>query len=123
MSALPIPIVFAPGSYGAIVNNIVATEVTASQAYTINAQKGQLLTLIFGGGASNGDGGYDLQSMVTDPNGNGIPPDGNPVAFGTTLQLPLDGTYTIYVGISPMGNPWTGTLTLCALVVNPPPII
>jgi hypothetical protein len=117
----PVSIQFAPGSYAGIGNGQV-TVVTAAQPFTVAANAGQILTLIYGGGAPNGDGGYDLIATITDPNGNALP-EGNPVPSGYTATLPSTGTYTIMAGITPMGNMWTGTLSVCVLVVNPPPNI
>ena len=121
MATRPIPITFAPGSYAGIANGQV-TVITAAQPFTVAAKAGQSLTLTYGGGAPNGAGDYDLIAMISDPNGQ-LFPDGDPVSSGFTGTLPATGTYTITVGITPMGNMWAGTYSLCVLIVNPPPPI
>lgn len=52
MDATPIPINFAPGSYGSIVDGQVAA--VGTQAYTVNTSEGQYLTLMFGGDSEGG---------------------------------------------------------------------
>jgi hypothetical protein len=117
------PIHFANGSYGAILNGKVSSSTGLGGLYSLDASANQLLTMIWGGGKINGDGGGDaLQALVIGPDGNALP-SGNPVASGQTVQLPLSGTYTITIQFDNMEQRWDGTFTLCVLAVKPPPPI
>jgi hypothetical protein len=117
------PIHFAPGSYGAIINGRVSSTTGMGGTYSLAASANQLLTMIWGGGQTNGEGGGDpLRALVVGPDGNGVP-DGNPMSSGQTIQLPLTGTYTITIEFDNMEERWDGTFTMCILVVKPSPPI
>jgi hypothetical protein len=120
MSLQPIPIQFASGSWGGIVNGAV-TNLTdpGNQPYALNAGAGQTLTMIFdGGGPPDGKSGDSLRVQVFGPNGT-LLPDANPYATSpATLTLPATGTYTLVVGLDNMEELWAGTFTLCVLVTN-----
>ena len=117
MAKSPIPIKFKAGSYGGIVDGVVA-HVDDAQPFTLTAEAGQQLTFICGGGGLNGaPPGDPLQILLTDPNGNGLP-QGNPLHSGDTVTLPVSGAYTIVVCLDNMEESWSGTFTLCVLVVK-----
>jgi hypothetical protein len=114
---------FAPGSYGATVNGKVSSVSGMGGTYSLECGANQLLTMIWGGGQTNGmGGGDDLRALVVGPDGNGLP-DGSPMVSGQTIQLPLTGVYTITLQFDNMEQRWDGTFTLCVLVVKPPPPI
>jgi hypothetical protein len=118
MAKSPIPIKFKAGSFGGIADGVVA-HVGDAQPFTFTAEAGQLLTFIYGGGGPNGQPpGDPLTALLTDPNGNGVPP-GNPLQSGDTVTLPVSGAYTIVVGLDNMEESWSGTFTICLLVVKP----
>jgi hypothetical protein len=117
------PIHFADGSYGAIVNGTVSSSTGLGGIYTLDASANQNLTMIWGGGQTNGDGGGDaLQALVAGPDGSPVS-GGDPRFSGQTIQLPTTGTYTITIQFDNMEERWEGTFTLCLLVVKPSPPI
>jgi hypothetical protein len=122
------PIEFAPGSYGGIADGKVSTD---GGSYSISATATQILTMIFGGGQTDGEGGFDnLGALVTQPDGT-VLPNPNPIdarnpnfwPSGAAIPLPETGNYLIQISIMPPLAIWNGTFTLCILLVNPAPNI
>jgi len=110
---MPTKITFAPGSYGGTGDSLFP-----GADFTLEANAGQELTLIFGGGTDTGAGAYDLTAYVTGPDGVDLSPQfGSP--SGDTLPLPVTGTYAISVQTIHNGAGFIGTITLCVLVVKP----
>jgi hypothetical protein len=87
--------------------------------YSLHAEAGQWLTMIFdGGGPPDGKSGDPLRAQVFDPDGN-LLEGANPYAASpVTVGFPLTGTYKILIGLDNMEEQWEGTFTLCVLVVN-----
>ncbi len=118
MALNPIPISFAPGSWGAIVNGQVAN-LNNARPFSLSARAGQFLTMIFdGGGPPDGKSGDPLGAQVSDPDGNLLDATNPHGESGLTVQLPKTGTYQIVIGLDNMETQWSGTFTLCVLVVN-----
>ena len=118
MGGKPIPIHFSPGSWGGLIDGSVRN-ITDAQRYSIDAQAGQFLTLMFdGGGPPDGMSGDPMGAQVFDPNGKLLNTTNPKAPSGTTIQLPVTGTFEIAVGLDNMEEPWAGTFTLCVLVVN-----
>lgn len=118
MTTQPIPISIAPGSWGGIVDGQVAN-LGSAQPYSLSAQAGQYLTMIFdGGGPPDGLSGDPLRVQVYDPDGNLLDATNPYAASPVTVQLPNSGVYKVLIGLDNMETQWAGTFTLCILVVN-----
>lgn len=115
MATSPIPIQFAPGSWGGIIDGVIA-DLESAQAYSVTAQAGQSLTMIFdGGGSPDGLSGDPPFARVVDPDGDYVT---DHAESGVTIRLPKSGAYQIVVGLGLTEMQWAGTFTLCVLIVN-----
>lgn len=102
----PIPLRFARGSYGVLVDGVL-TLTPDHRYYSIAARAGQHMTISFVGLGA-------LRAGIIFPGGSGDGPFGGE---GNTITLPSTGTYIIYIGQNTMaGDPWRGGFTLSVLV-------
>jgi hypothetical protein len=109
-AAPPIPIHFAPGSYGAVANGrVTATEFL--QTFKLDVAAGQVMILTFAGpGPMRGE--VQCQGGV-----GGGPYYGG----GDTITLTTAGECDITVGANTMADPvWSGEFTIAVLVFTPP---
>jgi hypothetical protein len=103
-AAPPIPLHFAPGSYGVMANGHVSTS-EPHEVYTFNANAGQTMIVTFvGAGPMRGQ----VQCL-----GGG---DGPYYGTGNTFTIPATGECQITVGANTMAETWTGGFTLAVLV-------
>jgi hypothetical protein len=109
IAAPPIPIQFAPGSYGAVANGrVTATEFL--QTFTLDVAAGQVMILTFAG-AGPMRGQAQCQGGV-----GGGPYYGT----GDNITITTAGRCDITVGANTMASPqWTGGFTLAVLVYTP----
>jgi hypothetical protein len=108
-AAPPIPIHFAPGSYGAVVNGHVSAS-NWLQTFKLNASAGQVMTLTFAGAVGPMRGQVQCQGGV-----GGGPYYGN----GDSITITTSGECDITVGGNTMAEPQPGTFTLAVLVYTP----
>lgn len=106
VESCPLPLRFARGSYGTLVNGTL-TRIPDQRYYSMKARAGQFLTLSFTGIGP-------MRGGITFPGSGGDGPfDGS----GNTIALPTTGTYVIYLGQNTMaGDVWRGPFTLAVLV-------
>jgi hypothetical protein len=104
-AAPPIPIKFAAGSYGAVVNGkvIVGAPLTT---YSLKVKAGRVLIVTFTGGGP-------MRGSVSCPGGVG---DGPWYGTGNTITATTAGVCTITVGANTMAADWTGGFTMAVLV-------
>ena len=108
-AASPIPIHFAPGSYGAVVNGHVSASHWL-QTFKLKATAGQVMTLTFAGAVGPMRGQVQCQGGVA-----GGPYYGN----GDSITITTAGECDITVGGNTMAEPQPGTFTLAVLVYTP----
>jgi hypothetical protein len=109
-AASPIPIQFAPGSYGAVANGKV-TATNFLETYKLDVAAGQVMILTFAGAGP-------MRGEVQCQGGVG----GGPYyGAGDSITLTTAGECVITVGANTMADPkWTGGFTLAVLVYTPP---
>jgi len=104
-AAPPIPIKFAPGSYGAVVDGKVVPG-QALTTYSLKVGAGQLIIVTFTGAGA-------MRGSIQCPGGVG---DGPWYGTGNTITATTAGTCDITVGANTMAADWTGGFTMAVLV-------
>lgn len=102
----PLPITIKRNSFGALIDDRL-TKAPEVRYYSLQAKRGQRLTLSFAGAGA-------LRGGITFPDGGG---DGPFYGDGNTIELPQTGNYIIYVGQNTMsGEPWVGTVSIAIII-------
>jgi hypothetical protein len=109
-AAPPIPIEFAPGSYGAVANGRVGPG-NWLQTYKLDVAAGQVMILTFAGAVGPMRGEVQCQGGV-----GGGPYYGG----GDSITITTAGECDITVGGNTMSEPQPGGFTLAVLVYTPP---
>jgi hypothetical protein len=107
-AAPPIPLQFAPGSYGALAQGQV-TKTEFQQSYTFDANAGQVLTITFAGAGA-------MRGQVQCQGGVG---DGPYYGSGNSITVKTSGECIVTVGANTMAEQWTGGFTLAVLAYAP----
>jgi hypothetical protein len=108
-AASPIPIKFAAGSYGAVVNGHVSAG-NWLQTYKLNVAAGQVMILTFAGAVGPMRGQVQCQGGV----------GGGPYyGAGDSITITTSGECDITVGGNTMAEPQPGGFTLAVLVYTP----
>lgn len=97
----PIPVQFAPGSFGAIANGQVTMK-APMQTYSLDVSAGQMMIFTFAGGGP-------MRASVQCQGGVG----GGPYyGTGDSITITTSGACTVTVGANTMAAPWTGGFTV-----------
>lgn len=103
-AAPPIPLNFAPGSYGALAQGQV-TKNEFQQSYKFDANAGQVLIITFTGAGP-------MRGQVQCQGGVG---DGPYYGGGNSITVKTAGECIVTVGANTMAEQWTGGFTLAVL--------
>jgi len=109
-AAPPIPIEFAPGSYGAVAQGHV-TMSEPQQTFKLDVNAGQVMIITFAG-AGTMRGSVQCQGGVA---------DGPYYGTGNSVTITTSGACSISAGANTMAEPWSGNFTLAVLVYTPKP--
>jgi hypothetical protein len=102
----PLPITVRRGSFSALIDDCL-TEAPQVRYYSLQAKRGQRLTITFAGSGA-------LRGGITFPGGGG---DGPFYGDGNTIELPQTGNYIIYLGQNTMsGEPWVGSFSIAIII-------